>query len=106
MANLYIDDLRTEPEGWLLAKTSKEAIQMIVDNDNFDAISFDHDLGMIDGVDDTTRKVVLWLCEHEEKWPLKAYVHSYNPVGREWLTGMINRYGPGVSQHDHKVSRR
>lgn len=98
MNNLYIDDLRQEPIGWMRAKTSAEAIDIIANNEPFDIISFDHDLGMVDGVDDTSRAVVLWLCEHVDKWPLEAYVHSYNPVGREWLEGMINRYGPGVSR--------
>lgn len=30
-------------------------------------------------------------------WPDECRVHSMNNVGREWLTGMIDRYGPGVS---------
>jgi hypothetical protein len=95
MAKLYIDDLRPVPDGWVLAKTSAEAIAMLESNPAFEAISFDHDLGG----DDTSRAVVLWLCEHEDKWPNTAYVHSFNPVGKEWLTGMINRYGCGVSRN-------
>lgn len=94
MAKLYIDDLRPVPEGWVLAKTSAEAIRLLDENPAYEAISFDHDLGG----DDTSRVVVLWLCEHEDKWPQRAYIHSMNPVGREWLTGMINRYGCGVSR--------
>lgn len=93
MAKLYIDDLRPAPRGWALAKTSAEAIAILEASPVFEEISFDHDLGG----EDTTRKVVLWLCENEDKWPERAYVHSFNPVGREWLTGMINRYGCGVS---------
>lgn len=93
MAKLYIDDLRPVPDGWVLAKTSEEAISIIESNPPFEVISFDHDLGG----EDTSRKVVLWLCEHEDKWPAKAKVHSMNPVGRDWLVGMINRYGCGVS---------
>lgn len=66
---------------------------MIESNDAFTHISFDHDLGG----DDTSRRVVLWLCENSEpnKWPATASVHSMNPIGREWLTGMIQRYGEG-----------
>ncbi|MEV5713971.1 cyclic-phosphate processing receiver domain-containing protein [Amycolatopsis mediterranei] len=45
--------------------------------------------------DDTTRPVVLWLCEHDRR-PAEVRVHTANPVGREWLTGMARRYGPGV----------
>jgi len=87
--NLWIDDIRLPPEGYLWAKTSSEAIEMISGNDAFNHISFDHDLGG----DDTSRKVVLWLCENNDKWPASARVHSMNPIGKEWLLGMIIRYG-------------
>jgi hypothetical protein len=56
-------------------------------------MSLDHDLGG----DDTTRSVVLYLCENPDLWPGTVYVHTANPVGREWLEGMVNRYGPGVT---------
>lgn len=88
--SLWIDDLRTPPEGWAWAKTSDEAIALIQENgERFDFISFDHDLGG----DDTSRKVVLWLCENASKWPQQATVHSMNPIGKQWLVGMIQRYG-------------
>ncbi|MBC9705802.1 MAG: hypothetical protein H9W81_12695 [Enterococcus sp.] len=85
---LWIDDIRTPPAGYDWAKTSAEAITYL-ENNNPTHISFDHDLGG----DDTSRKVVLWLCEHEDKWPSSASIHSMNPIGREWLAGMIQRYG-------------
>jgi len=94
---LWIDDLRPAPEGWLWATSSREAInwlgwaQML--RVQPEIISFDHDLGG----DDTTRPVVLWMCENEF-WPAQCFVHSMNNVGREWLIGMIDRYGPGVSR--------
>lgn len=87
---LWIDDLRLPPEGWVWAKTSAEAIELLAAQEKrFDFISFDHDLGG----DDTSRKVVLWLCENTSKWPQEAAVHSRNPVGKDWLLGMIERYG-------------
>lgn len=58
-----------------------------------DEISFDHDLGG----DDTTRPVALWLAEHDA-WPPVVRVHTANPVGRDWLEGIITRYGPGVTK--------
>ncbi|KAF0967291.1 hypothetical protein BPODLACK_04261 [Gordonia sp. YY1] len=33
------------------------------------------------------------MCEHEV-WPEVVRVHSANPVGVEWLTGMVDRYRP------------
>lgn len=87
--NLWIDDIRLPPDGWDWAKTSAEAIEFIRNN-NYEVASFDHDLGGTD----TTRKVILWLCENEEHWPNECRIHTANPVGWEWLFGMINRYKP------------
>lgn len=83
---LWVDDLRVPPVGWSWAKTSREAIELLRTT-SLSALSLDHDLGG----DDTTRPVVLWMCEHGV-WPDEIRVHSANPVGVEWLTGMINRY--------------
>lgn len=91
MTMLWVDDLRPAPDGWLWAKTSGEAIDVLA-AEPIEAVSLDHDLGG----DDTTRRVVLWLCEHEH-WPPTVHVHTANPVGREWLVGMADRYGPGVT---------
>lgn len=91
MTKLWVDDLRTPPDdSWWWAKTSKRAIAFLY----FPWIaqmSLDHDLGG----DDTTRPVVLWMCEHGV-WPATVRVHSANPVGVEWLMGMIQRYGSGA----------
>lgn len=88
LEKLWIDDIRTPPDdGWVWATNSEQAI-LVLNTMNFKIASFDHDLGG----DDTTRKVILWLCEHEDKWPKECYVHSMNNVGREWLLGMIDRY--------------
>jgi len=83
---LWVDDLRTPPEGWTWAKTSAEAIAALAEH-AVTELSLDHDLGG----DDTARPVVLWMCEHEV-WPSAISVHSANPVGVEWLTAMITRY--------------
>lgn len=88
---LWVDDLRPAPEGWLWVKGSAEAID-VLGREPIDVVSLDHDLGG----DDTTRAVVLWLCEHDA-WPKAVRVHTANPVGREWLVGMAERYGPGVT---------
>jgi hypothetical protein len=94
---LWVDDERPAPDGWVWAKTSDEAIAHLIHADGFDvpmdAMSLDHDLGG----EDTTRPIVLWLCENDW-WPERVYVHTANPVGREWLEGMVDRYGHGVSR--------
>lgn len=96
--NLWVDDLRLPPEDWYWAKTSAAAIELLWVNhpdavgERVTVMSLDHDLGG----DDTTRPVVLWMCENGWAWPGQVVVHSANPVGREWLEGMIKRYQPEV----------
>lgn len=92
---LWIDDLRTPPDDtWDWVTTSEAAIALLThfQRDGMlwiprEAISFDHDLGG----DDTSRRVVLWMIENNFRFDRYA-VHSANPVGREWLLGMIERY--------------
>ena len=86
---LWIDDIRTPPDGWEWAKTSKEAID-VIDNNEVSHISFDHDLGG----DDTTRKVVMDICHKGFNFPPLLSVHSANPVGRDWLLSMFKTYAP------------
>jgi hypothetical protein len=97
---IWVDDLRTPPdETWTWYKTSQETIESLARClwlcRNKSAIyrdeimSLDHDLGG----EDTTRPIVLWMIENNF-WPVEVKVHSANPVGYEWLTGMITRYKP------------
>lgn len=96
---IWVDDIRLPPEpSWIWCKTSAEALTILNnlhDSPSKDIILFstwslDHDLGG----DDTTRPIVLWFCENDW-WPREVRVHSANPVGIEWLEGMIKRYKNG-----------
>lgn len=90
---LFVDDLRDPPnDTWTVARTSDEALTLLHGSEEVTDLSLDHDLGG----DDTTRPIVLWLAEHGG-WPATVRVHSANPVGIEWITGMVNRYGPGLT---------
>ena len=91
---IWVDDLRAPPDfTWRWAMTSADAIEALRYCWRYQIpvtiMSLDHDLGG----DDTTRPVVLWCCERDE-WPVEVVVHSANPVGREWIEGMIKRYKP------------
>lgn len=88
---IWVDDIRPAPRRWWWDKTSKDAITSLADHKRWKirpyAISLDHDLGG----DDTTRPVVIWMIENDF-WPIEVFVHSANPVGCDWLEGMIERY--------------
>ena len=104
---IWVDDIRLPPKGWVWCKTSQETIRYLVNakiavekgwvgrDEAIEVMSLDHDLGFITYMqrDDTTRPTVLWMCENDF-WPNEVRVHSANPVGVEWLEGMIERYKP------------
>lgn len=92
---LWVDDLRTPPDdSWVWAKTCAEAIRVLA-ADEVVAMSLDHDMGGAMGCEETSRPIVMWLCEQlENRWPLAITIHSWNPIGAVWLKGMCERYSP------------
>jgi len=91
---IWVDDIRTPPVGYdVWAKTSDKALSILQQceaiGERPELMSLDHDLGG----DDTSRRIVIWMCTFNF-WPVEVRVHSANPVGVEWLEGMIERYKP------------
>ena len=92
---LWVDDIRPQPDAsWIRAYTSTGAIRALQNMQHpawylipRTEIALDHDLGG----DDTTRPVVIWMIENNFKFD-KYTILTANPVGREWLEGMIERY--------------
>lgn len=88
---IWVDDLREPPPDWWWCTNSHSAIELIaaarVKHIEVTDLSLDHDLGG----DDTTRPVVMWMWEND-CWPQRVVCHSSNPVGREWIEGMVKRY--------------
>ena len=84
MINLWLDDERPAPEGWIAARTGAEALRYLEAGVVQDA-SLDHDLGKgLTGYD-----VVCWM-ERTGKWPQgEIWVHSMNPVGRARMEQVI-----------------
>lgn len=88
--NLWLDDLRPAPDGWVWAMTAPEAIDLL-SRQAFEIVSLDHDLG-----DDlrlgTGLDVLNWI---EEQVAVNGYkapelrVHSMNPVGRVKMLASI-----------------
>jgi len=73
---IYLDDYREKPEGWTLAKTVEEAIELL-ENNEVTHISLDHDLGM----DEKTGYALCKWMTANKKWPEHVAFHSANPVG-------------------------
>ena len=92
--NLWVDDLRSAPDGWLLAKTASEAIALLRQG-NIQQISLDHDLGEPESVVGSGYQVAIWLEEqaYTGNWaviPDRISIHSANPVGRQNMLAAID----------------
>src|SRR4051812_6687812 len=82
---LWLDDERPEPQGFVRARTSEEAITLLLTHrGEIEILSLDHDLGG----EDTGYRVISWL---EEKVALEQF-----PAPRELLTGA---HAAGDRQH-------
>jgi len=89
---LFIDDERVPvDDGWVIARTSADAIAEIARRGWPTYISFDHDLGG----DDTAMAVVNWMLEQVLDGTYQGtipefYVHSQNPIGRDKLRARMS----------------
>lgn len=95
--NIYLDDDRVNPPGFVRTFRVEETIQLLkVANGSVDMLSLDNDLG-IPGKENEGREVVRWLCEQSENgknfWPRQIRVHTENVAARDYMKGMIERYG-------------
>jgi hypothetical protein len=81
--NLYLDDLRVCPEGFTVARTMDEAIQMMKKY-NIYILSLDHDLGedANGNLLPTGYDLVKFICENNMMLAI-VHIHTDNVVGRE-----------------------
>ena len=86
--NLYVDDIRSAPTGWVLARTIKESINYLKTG-NVDCLSLDHDLGS-----KQTGMDIVNYCIDKQIFPNRIEIHSKNPVGKQNMIAMLLRYGP------------
>ena len=81
MIKLWLDDVRTAPEGWRWVKTAEEAFELFLSGEVEEA-SLDHDLGRKSSGYD----LLVWIEEalHEGRMSElpSIKVHSMNPVGK------------------------
>lgn len=111
MYKLFIDDLRQVPsDDWVVARSSKEAIEIIKSKGLPDSISFDHDLGGDDKATVVIRKITEMLLDNDliMKPSFRFLVHSDNPTGKDnIILDMKNIYyhfcGVLYPVSDHKL---
>jgi hypothetical protein len=109
--NLWLDDVRPAPEGWVWVKTVHD-VQKLLLQGKVEKMSLDHDLGpqpLCHSCDGETQDCGQCHCHNRHsdgtdlvnwmvganKWPLhKPLVHSQNPEGAKHMRQMIDRYYP------------
>lgn len=81
--NLYVDDLRDCPEGFVVARNMEEAIHYLR-NYSVNILSLDHDLGEDEenNLLPTGYDLVKYFCQ-EGLHANKIYIHTDNGAGRE-----------------------
>ena len=92
---LYLDDVRTPPEGWTLVSNVKD-MMFLTATENPTHISLDHDLGDADP-DHTGYDFMCWLEEAvfvgeytKDDFPIITF-HTDNPVGRANMQRSLNK---------------
>ncbi len=101
--NLWLDDERPEPEGWLRVTSGENAIAVLRQLSGLvHTLSLDHDLGGCVGPRQgyaepsllTGYDVAMWLEERacEGDWmtvPIRVQCHSQNPAGRSRIVACV-----------------
>lgn len=91
---IWLDDLRKAPTGYITARSVNEAKRIIekseAESEEVEVIDCDHDLG--DFADDGGDGICLldWLLERGTLY--RIVLHTANPVGRDNMQRMLNRY--------------
>lgn len=104
---LWVDDMRQSPDdGWTWAKSYAEAIEIFANPPagGIPIASLDHDLGYDYWEESPSGyDIVKWIWANDA-WPkFSLAIHTDNPVGRQNMMGVIERYGPYIKQDPYTV---
>jgi hypothetical protein len=100
LINVFLDDLRKPPEGFVLARTIDECILLLSECD-VHTLSLDYNLepwGRRTGYD------VAKFIVDSNRWPRVIYLHTNDPAGRERMFSLLTRYKPaGVEVYNRRM---
>ncbi len=96
--NVWVDDIRPAPDGFVWCKSTNEALRLIVGNiENVERIDLDHDMGDTFGGDairilnEIERKSRLSDTFSERVKKIKFRLHTANPVGEQNMRAIIRK---------------
>lgn len=95
MKKLYLDDLRSVPQGFIGVRSYAEFVTYIETNALPDLISFDHDLGLNESGFDCAKWLVNYCLDNNLRLP-KFDVHSQNPVGKENILSLLQNFKKNI----------
>lgn len=93
---LFVDDLRTCPEGWHVARTVSEAIRVLATMP-VEVVSIDHDIAFQGrhGIELETFEGVAWyvaaMCVDDR--PKQVVIHTGNPMAASRMAGILEMAG-------------
>ena len=97
MVKIWLDDERKSPSGFMHFHSVNEVIDFI-STSGYTAfyLDLDHDLGEYASDGGDAIKLIYWLIENGYNenpiYKFKFNIHTMNPVGREDMKAMIERY--------------
>lgn len=87
---LYVDDIRTPPPGWSLARTVREAVEFLGQN-KVDEVSLDYMIG--ESLEQNFSPVARFIAGlPEEKRPRVVYIHTASSHGAKELHGILEGF--------------
>jgi len=89
MINVYLDDFRRCPNGFVLARNATEC-KLLIDHENIDILSLDYDLGW----DEPTGMEVVHHIVETKRFPKQIYLHSSSLAGRQQMYAILMKHIP------------
>jgi hypothetical protein len=86
--NVFLDDLRKCPEGFVLTRDVDECI-LLLQECEVAVLSLDYHLGG----NETGFDVAKWIVGNK-KWPKEIFLHTSDPVGREQMYHLLKSHAP------------
>lgn len=99
MIKLFVDDYRSAPDGWHLAKTITEAVRILSGPIYCSVVSLDHDIifrpGKHSFSDETFATVARYLAiMPKERLPEIVYIHTASPRGASDIEDILRDIVP------------
>nr|WP_282943449.1 cyclic-phosphate processing receiver domain-containing protein [Paenibacillus sp. RC67] len=89
MINVFLDDMRACPDGFVLARNSEEC-RLLLEECEIDVLSLDYDLGW----DQPTGMDVVRYMISANRYPKEIYLHSSSLVGRKNMYELLYQSKP------------